>query len=93
MAYTAANLNLVSVAPLGIAGQLWTHFSADAAAVVDTSGFISNGGSYGIRVTDIVQHRDTSTGIITSHRVVSVAAAGGVDLADGVVIASATNTD
>ena len=94
MSYAASTLTLITESPLTGAGQQWRHTSADATAVVDTSGFITNGGSYGMRVGDILQHTDSGTGIITSHRVVTVnATTGSVDLSDGVVIGSGTNTD
>lgn len=94
MAYTAANLTLNSPAPLTGGGQQWRHSSADATAVADASGFITNGGSYGMKVGDILQHTDSGTGVITSHRVVTVnATTGAVDLSDGVVVGSGTNTD
>lgn len=95
MAYTAANLSMTSVGPLTGGGQRWRHESADATAAVDTAGFITDGGSRGVKVGDIVEHRDTGTGVITSHRVVSVSATypGAVDLGDGTVIGATTNTD
>lgn len=95
MAYAASTLTLNSPAPLTGAGQQWRHTSADATAVVDASGFIANGGSYGMKVGDVLQHTDSGTGIITSHRVVTVSATfpGVVDLSDGVVVGSGTNTD
>ena len=94
MAYSAASLSRIN-GPLTGAGQRWRHESADAAAVADTAGFIADGGSRGLRATDIVEHRDTGTGIITSHVVVTVSATypGAINLSDGVVIGSATNTD
>lgn len=94
MSYTPANLTLVTEGPLTGAGQLWRHTSADATAVVDTSGFITNGGSYGMKVGDVLFHTDSGTGVVTTHRVVTVnATTGAVDLSDGVVVGSATNTD
>lgn len=96
MAYsTSAPPILVSEAPLGAAGQVWQHASADATAAADASGFITNGGDLGMRVNDLVYHRDTGTGAVTCHRVVTVSstAPGAVDLSDGTVVGSATNTD
>lgn len=97
MAYsTSDRLDLKSAGPIGGAGgREWFHESADAAAAVDTSGFITNGGDRGLRVGDYVDHRDTGTNITTRHRVVSVSATapGAVDLADGTTISSGTNTD
>lgn len=77
------------------AGQTWTYSTADTAATVDTSGYFSNGGDLGMKVGDIVEVTVTGTGVITTHRVVSVSttAPGAVDLGDGTTIGSATNTD
>lgn len=96
MAYSTATPPVcVSYAPIAGAGQLWMHASADATAAADTSGFITNGGNLGMKVNDMVMHRDTGTGAVSMHRVVSVSATapGAVDLSDGTVIGSATNTD
>lgn len=95
MAYTSANLSCVVQA---IAGpSIWHHTSADATAAVDTSGFITDGGSRGMKVNDIVYHKDSTTTAtaLTMHKVVSVSATypGAVDLSDGIVVGSATNTD
>lgn len=81
-----------------IAGpRIWYHTAADATATVDTSGYITNGGALGMKVNDIVYHKDsTSTATaMTMHKVVSVSTTypGAVDLSDGVVVGSATNTD
>jgi len=96
MAYAPATLNLFVAT--GIAGgpQIWTHRSTDAAAAVDLAGFITDGGDRGMLVGDIVFHQDTDNSNLTSsHIVISVSATapGAVDLADGVLITSATNTD
>lgn len=94
MAYTASTLTLNSPAPLTGAGQQWRHTSVDAAAVVQVSGFITNGGSYGMKVGDILQHTESDTGIVSSHYVVTVdATTGAVDLSNSTVIASGTNSD
>ena len=81
-----------------IAGhRVWYHTSADATAAADLSGFITNGGSLGMKVGDIVWHKDSTsaTTAITTHMVHSVSSTypGAVDLSDGVVIGSATSTD
>lgn len=98
MAYsTSAPPVLVSCGPLTGSGQVWYHSSADATAAFDASGFITNGGALGMRVGDIVIHRDTTstTTATTSHQVVTVSTTypGAVDLSDGVVIGSATSSD
>lgn len=81
-----------------IAGpSIWYHTSADATAAADTSGFITNGGALGMKVNDIVYHKDSTTTAtaMTMHKVVAVSSTypGAVDLSDGVVVGSATNTD
>jgi len=96
MAYsTSAPPALITEGPLTGGGQQWYHSSADATAAADTSGFITNGGALGMKVGDIVLHSDSGTGVVTSHRVITVSATypGAVDLSDGVVVGSATNTD
>lgn len=94
MAYTAANLTLITEAPLTGAGQLWAHSSADTGATAQAANFISDGGSRGIKVGDIVWHTNTSTLITTSHRVISVSTTypGAVDLSDATTVVSGTNT-
>ena len=81
-----------------IAGpKIWYHTSADATAAADSSGFITNGGSLGMAVNDIVYHKDSTTDAtaLTMHKVISVSTTypGAVDLSDGTVVGSATNTD
>lgn len=81
-----------------IAGpRIWFHTSADATAAADASGFITNGGNLGMKVNDIVYHKDSTTdaAALTMHKVVTVSstAPGAVDLSDGTVVGSATNTD
>ena len=95
MTYTASTLSLCSMAPLTGARQSWTHTSADATAAADASGFITDGGDRGMKVGDIVYHTNSATGIVTTHAVITVSATapGAVDLSDGTVIGSGTNTD
>ena len=72
---------------------LWMYDSADAAAVVRVSGYITNGDDLGMKVGDTVIQGD-SAGASVSHMyaVVSVAAGGAADLSDGTAIV-ATDTD
>lgn len=91
MAYTSSSLSLVSNAPLTGAGQVWIHSSADATGDVDADGFITDGGSRGMRVGDIVYHRNTTTAaavVTTAHIVNTVSSTypGAVNLSVGVVI-------
>lgn len=96
MAYDlAAPPVLIGQAIAGV--RLWYHASADATAAFDASGFISNGGSLGMKVNDLVIHKDSTTDATAAsmHKVVTVSTTypGAVDCGDGTVIASATNTD
>jgi hypothetical protein len=96
MAYVTTNPPiLTTLGPIAAAGRRWFYSSADTAATVDTTGYISNGGDLGMKVGDIVDVQVTGTGAITAHRVVTVSstAPGAVDLGDSTVIGSATNTD
>jgi hypothetical protein len=94
MAYSTANPPaLVSVAPLTGAGQVWAYRWTDAATAVDASGYITNAKALGMRVGDLVRVTNTSTGIVTTHHVVNITAAGAADLADGTTIGSLANTD
>ena len=96
MAYsTSAPPQLITQVIAGI--RIWYHTSADATAAVDASGFITNGGELGMVAGDIVYHKDSTTNAtaLTMHKVVSVSttAPGAVDLSDGTVVGSATNSD
>lgn len=98
MAYAVTDpLILMTPAAIGGSGpRLWWHQSADALAAVQVSGFITDGGSKGLRVGDIVWHRDTqANGDISMHVVISVSstAPGAVDLSDGVKIGETANAD
>jgi len=81
----------------GIVGaRTWYHESADATAAADADGFITNGVALGMKVGDIVLHRDTTstTTAITSHKVHAISSDGlAVNLSDGTVIGSATSSD
>lgn len=77
MAYDGSNLNLVSPAPLTGAGQIWQYTEATAASNIDAAGYFADGGSRGMRVGDIVYHRNTTTPaavVVTAHVVNSVSA-------------------
>ena len=97
MAYSTSEPPVLVSGPLTGAGKIWYHISADATAAADASGFITNGGSLGMQVGDFVIHKDSTTDATaaTMHKVITVSTTypGAVDLSDGVVIGSATNTD
>lgn len=75
--------------------QTWVYKSADASATVDGSGYITNGGALGMKVGDLLLAYDTVNLIISSHRVVIVSSTypGAVDLSDGTVVGSSSNSD
>lgn len=91
MAYDSATLSLVSGAPLTGAGQTWRHSSADVTGNVDAASFITDGGSRGMKVGDMVYHYDITTPaavVVTGHVVNTVSSTypGVVNLSVGVVI-------
>jgi uncharacterized protein YwbE len=96
MSYSTSAPPILMTQP--VAGiRTWYHTSADATTAVDASGFITNGGALGMKVNDIVYHDDSTTDAtaITVHKVVTVSSTypGAVDLSDGTVVGSATNSD
>lgn len=93
MAYTSSALNLVSVAPLAKSGQVWHHESVDAGSVVQVDGFITDAADKGMRVGDIVLHRETDTNIVSSFVVAAVNANGSADLTNATTVASGTDAD
>jgi hypothetical protein len=95
MAYDSSKLALVSPAPLTGAFQKWVHQSADTGAQAQVAGFITDGGNRGMKVGDTVEHTNTSTNIVSLHRVMTVSAVapGAVDLSNSTTIASGTNSD
>jgi hypothetical protein len=96
MAYSTANPpTLMTMGPLAAAGRHWFYSSADIATDVDTAGYITNGGDLGMKVGDLVFVQVTGTGVITTHRVVTVSstAPGAVNLGDGTVVGATGNTD
>lgn len=70
----------------------WTLSGTDATTVVDTTGYISNAKSLGMKAGDLVFYRLTSTNAITQMIVLAINADGSANLSDGTTI-SVTNTD
>lgn len=98
MAYATTNPPRLLMA--GIMNQgpaVWTYSSTDAAATVDASGYITNGGSLGMKVGDLVLVSDTddTNSLISGHTVVTVSATypGAVDLSNGITLGGGSNTD
>lgn len=93
MAYTPSTLNLITDGGInGRNGSLWTYFTTDAPATIDTANYISDGANRGMQVGDIVFAVNSSTYATQIMIVAAVTAGGGANLTDGLAIA-ATNTD
>lgn len=63
----------------------WVYENTDNATTIDVPGYFTNGAALGMKVGDTIQHTDTdaSPPIITTHRVVSISAAGLVTISTG----------
>ena len=91
MAYSTDNPPaLVFQVPSG-GVKVWLYASADPHATVDASGYFTNGYALGMRANDQVIVVDTNLAI-TSWHYVEVSGTT-INLADGTVIGSTTNSD
>ena len=94
MSYDTANPPKLIAAGIAGLGNLWHYSSTDATATVDGAGYITNAKALGMKVNDSVIVVDTTNGITTFHRVVSVNATTGVgDLSNGTTVGTASNSD
>jgi hypothetical protein len=92
MSYDTASPPVLVNQPLaGGAGKVWVYRSTDAAADVDAANYITNGGSLGMAVGDLVYVIDTNASpvILTIHQV-SATGDGTTDLND---LTTVTQTD
>ena len=92
MAYSTSNPPKLLVQSLSGSGpSIWSYASTDAAATVDDANYITNGGSLGMAVGDLVFVIDTdaSPPITTLHQV-SATGDGTTDLND---LTTITQTD
>jgi hypothetical protein len=92
MTYATSNPPKLIVQAVGGSGpSIWTYSSTDAAATVDAANYITNGGSLGLKVGDIVFVTDTDASpvIVTMHQV-SATGDGTTDLND---LTTITQTD
>lgn len=92
MAYVTSNPPKLMVQALGGDGpSIWSYSSTDAAATVDAANYITNGGSLGMAVGDLVYVVDTDASpvIVTLHQV-SATGDGTTDLND---LTTITQTD
>jgi len=98
MAYATTDpLICLTPASLAVGPRIWHHASADVLTAADAAGFITDGGSKGLKVGDYILHLDNTsiTGNSSLHRVVTVSATypGVVDLTDGTVVCAGANAD
>lgn len=91
MAYSTSNPPALLLSQLGGTFKVFFYSSTDAATVVDTSSYFSDGQNHGMSVNDLVLVRDTTNNRITGHLVQSLSTATkGVDLGNGTTIATST---
>ena len=96
MAFDAAGLNAAGgQSKAGNAPQMWTYTTTDSAATVDSSGYFNSIASI-LKVGDLIYRVTTSSGSVSTagfHVVMSISAAGVVDVADAQAVNTGTNTD
>lgn len=96
MAYAVTNPPHLISQLIGGVRKVFRYDSADDAATVDASGYITDGYQRGMRAGDTVFSTDTNeTNSLTSgHTVVtSNATTGAVDLSNGITIGGGSNSD
>jgi len=98
MAYATTDpLILLTIAGIASGPRVWYHESADALTAADADNFITDGVAKGLKVGDYVLHRDiTSTTTDSSlHHVLASTSnpTTGVDLSNGTVVVTGTNSD
>lgn len=92
MAYSTSNPPRLLVSSLtGTGPNIWAYSSTDGAATVDAANYITNGGSLGLKVGDLVYVTDTDASpVITTLHQVSATGDGTTDLND---LTTITQTD
>ena len=91
MAYDTANPPRVKVAGVSGSPNWWEYESADPHATVDASGYFTNGYTLGMRDGDQILVIDTNLKISSWHYVEVSGTT--VNIADGTVVGSTTNSD
>lgn len=91
MAYVVTNPPRIKVAGVSGSPNWWEYASADAHADVDASGYFTDGFSRGMRDGDQILVIDTNLKISSWHYVEVSGTT--VNLADGTVVGSTTNSD
>jgi hypothetical protein len=92
MAYVTSNPPALLVQRIGGGRAVWLYSSADAKAVVDTSGYFTDGHALGMRDGDLLLAYDTGAKIWSSHTVLNVSGTT-IDAGNGTDIGVATNSD
>jgi hypothetical protein len=91
MAYSTSNPPACTESQPIAGRRHWNYESTDAIATVRAANYISNAKDLGMKALDTVTVFDTTNSLITDTYVLSIAAGGGADLADGTTRAT-TNT-
>lgn len=91
MAYSTANPPAEVWQTVGGGTRMWVYKSADPIATVNTANYITNGGTLGMKVNDVVMVIDTVNALV-DFCVVQATGNGTTDLTDGLRI-TATDTD
>lgn len=94
MAYSTATppALLVEGGINGKACNIWSYFTTDTPATMDSANYFTNGVSLGMKVGDVILAVNTSTFQVQILVVSAAAADGSVDCNDGLSVA-ATDTD
>ena len=95
MAFAIANFNPIGGQSKAVAApQMWSYTTTDTAATIDTSGYFNAVASL-VKVGDLIYRVTTSGSSVSTaglHVVMSISAAGVVDVADTTAM-TVTNTD
>jgi hypothetical protein len=92
MPYLTSNPPALLVQRIGGGRAVWLYSSSDAKAVVDTSGYFSDGHALGMRDGDLLLAYDTGTKIWSSHTVLNVSGTT-IDAGNGTDIGVSANAD
>lgn len=91
MAYSTSNQPRLIASSVGSGPRMWLYSSTDAAATADGSGYFTDGYTLGMRDGDLAFVYDTGTKIWTMHTV--TASSTTIDLANGAIVGTSTNSD
>lgn len=94
MSYSTSNPPVKLLSNLDGTWNLWVYRSTDAASVVDTANYFTNGKSLGMNAGDMIFVVDTDASPVatTLHQVNAASADGSVDINDN-LLGSVVDTD